>query len=313
MKPNIRSVDLNLLVAFDALYEDRNVTRAAERLSLTQPTVSGMLKRLRDLFGDDLFVRTSHGIVPTPRADDLAKRARDIIEAAEMLLVDTPFDPARDTASVTLCGSDYLNQTLLAALASRIMAKAPLIHVSVITPPDDRIATRMARGEIDLFFSTGDKAGLDLQPKVLFRDHLVCLSSFKDHHPGQAIALDKICKLPHIKILQAATAMSTAIDHALSARGARRNVAVHVPNIATLAQVMAATELVCFLPQSMVRLLGPSVKVLAVDLNVPPVDIAAFWHPRLDGDPRHLWLRQMLAEAVAQHTADRSLSGVERP
>ena len=91
---NIRNIDLNLLVAFDALYDARNVTRAAERLALTQPTVSGMLSRLRDLFGDPLFVRTQHGVLPTPRADELSQPIKTLLENAEALLEPDDFDPS---------------------------------------------------------------------------------------------------------------------------------------------------------------------------------------------------------------------------
>ncbi|GAB5445935.1 MAG: LysR family transcriptional regulator [Gymnodinialimonas sp.] len=281
------------------------MTRAAAKLSLTQPTVSGLLKRLRAVFGDELFVRASHGIVPTPRADDLAPRAREIIEAAQALLVARAFDPAEDAFSVTLCGSDFLNQTLLARLTSAIVARAPKARVSLITQPSDRVAHRMGRGEIDLFFSTGDKAGLDLPHHLLFEDQLVCQSSYGHHRPGQRLGLEEVCALRHVKLRQTATAVSQAIDTTLQNRGVRRDVAVFVPNLATLAQVMAGTELVCFLPQSMEHALGSAVKTLDVDLHAPAARITVYWHPRFAQDPRHLWLRGLMEETVAQLLADR--------
>ena len=105
-KTNIRSVDLNLLAVFDALFDERSVTRAAGRLALTQPPVSGMLARLRHDFGDELFVRTSHGVLPTPRAEELAVPIKALLVDARALFEPAEFDPARETFTVRICGSD---------------------------------------------------------------------------------------------------------------------------------------------------------------------------------------------------------------
>ena len=132
---NIRNVDLNLLVAFDALFDEHNVTRAADRLALTQPTVSGMLKRLRDVFGDDLFVRTSHGIIPTPRAEAIAVPVKELLANAQILLAPDAFDPARADFTVRLCGSDYLQQTIIRIFTDEILKSAPNARVSVLPRP----------------------------------------------------------------------------------------------------------------------------------------------------------------------------------
>ena len=100
--------DLNLLVAFDALFDERSVTRAAERLAVTQPTVSGLLKRLRRTFSDQLFLRTSHGILPTPRAEALAGPVKNLLASAQSLVTPETFDPAVAETTTKICGSDYL-------------------------------------------------------------------------------------------------------------------------------------------------------------------------------------------------------------
>jgi DNA-binding transcriptional LysR family regulator len=116
---DIRNVDLNLLVAFDALYDARNVTRAADRLALTQPTVSGMLARLRDLFSDPLFVRTQHGVIPTPIADDLAEPIKALLTEIEVLITPVEFDPASATMTISISANDYMQHSLIGSRNNR--------------------------------------------------------------------------------------------------------------------------------------------------------------------------------------------------
>ncbi|MFA9476654.1 MAG: LysR family transcriptional regulator, partial [Filomicrobium sp.] len=129
---NIRNIDLNLLVAFDALYDVRNVTRAAERLSLTQPTVSGMLNRLRHLFGDPLFVRTQHGVLPTPRADALAEPVKILLANAEALVAPSVFDPRSIEMTVSISVNDYMQYALIVPFINRLRKQAPGIRLSVM-------------------------------------------------------------------------------------------------------------------------------------------------------------------------------------
>src|SRR5262249_41952453 len=128
---NIRSIDLNLLTVFDALFDARSVTRAAERLSLTQPTVSGMLQRLRYMLSDPLFIRTSHGILPTPRAEALAGPIKGLLANAQLLVLAAAFDPASAEGTIRLCGSDYLQQAVITPLIRELRRRAPKLKVLV--------------------------------------------------------------------------------------------------------------------------------------------------------------------------------------
>ena len=156
---NIRHADLNLLVAFDALYKERSVTRAASRLSLTQPTVSGMLRRLRETFDDDLFVRTSHGIVPTPRAEAIAPRVAELLDDIGLLLAPDAFDPTSSAFTVRVCGSDYLLHTILDTFAETVLRTAPSARVSILPRPAEGVARQLESGEIDLVLSDRELRG----------------------------------------------------------------------------------------------------------------------------------------------------------
>ena len=130
---NIRHVDLNLLVAFDALYDTGNVSRAAERLSLTQPTVSGMLSRLRELFADPLFVRTRHGVLPTPRADALRSPVKALLADVEALVQPETFDPATADVTISISANDYMQLALIVPLVAKLRERAPGIRVAVMS------------------------------------------------------------------------------------------------------------------------------------------------------------------------------------
>lgn len=173
---NIRSIDMNLLCVFDALFDERSVTRAAGRLSVTQPTVSGMLQRLRIAFSDQLFVRSSHGILPTPRAEALAGPIKDLLANALLLVREEAFDPAAAEGTIKLCGSDYLQHAVITPLITELRQRAPQLKALVSPRPASGVADLMARGEIDLCFSLRELADPDLPSRLLYRDRYVCVA-----------------------------------------------------------------------------------------------------------------------------------------
>jgi len=127
---NIRSVDLNLLVAFDAIFDELSVSRAAARINVTQPTASGMLRRLRETFGDDLFLRTSHGLLPTPRAEELAAPIKALVHQAEDILRPGAFEPATAQATFRLSASDYMQQAVVVPAVRLIRQLSPKSRVA---------------------------------------------------------------------------------------------------------------------------------------------------------------------------------------
>jgi DNA-binding transcriptional LysR family regulator len=177
---NIRKIDLNLLAAFDALYDARNVTRAADRLALTQPTVSGMLTRLRDLFGDPLFVRTQHGVIPTPRADALATPVKTMLADIRALVSTELFDPATATMTFSISANDYLQHALVVPLIKALRKKAPGVRLAILPAEDTDLAEKMARGIIDLAVTAPEFVSPDLPRTVLYMNSsvLICRARF---------------------------------------------------------------------------------------------------------------------------------------
>lgn len=310
MLSNINHLDLNLLKTFDILYQERSVTRAADRLAVTQSTVSGMLKRLRESFDDTLFLRSSHGITPTPRADALAPQIADILQNARGLLTPVQFDPSQDAVSIRLCGSDYLQQTLIAALAADVLSLAPKAQVACVPRPlgpplnpDIELERQLARGDIDLLLSTGTTA-LDSAPTdILYADKLICVSSYPAHPPGRHLPLDALCAYRHIVLTESGGTMKNFVDNALAQRGYTRDIVLRVPNFATLFQAMRSAPFMAFLPARLVAQQAHDLAVLTTDLALPSFDIKANWHPRQAQDPQNLWLRSRLKAVCARDAA----------
>lgn len=298
MPENIRNVDLNLLVTFDAPYEDRSVTRAAQRLALTQPAVSWMLKRLRLTFDDDLIVRASHGIVPTPRVVALASPVRDILNGAHALLVPDSFVPKTSVFSVRLARRDYLLTTLASTLSAALLKRAPNATVSLFPLAPGSVETQMTRNEIDLLFSIGNEAQAGLSRRHLFTEELTCISSYAAHGDGQVIALEDLCKLRHVRLNQIETPISRSIDAVLQERGLSRDIAPYIPHFATLFQSMRRTEMVAFVPEYVGRMYPGIFKTLRTNLKAASANVAVHWHLRVEGDPSHIWLQDILSAEI---------------
>lgn len=295
---NIRNVDLNLLVAFDALFDERNVTRAADRLALTQPTVSGMLRRLREVFEDDLFVRTSHGVVPTPRAEALAAPVKNLLADAQELLTPEDFDPAEEGFTVRLCGSDYLQQTIIRDLATEILRAAPNARVSVLPRPSTGLADLLARGEFDLALSIRDIAIPDLPARVLFRDRYVCLSSYPGRKRGRSLSLDQLCSHRHAFVDPTGGSFRGPVDLALDEAGYARRVVLAVPTFAMLFHLMQAQNLLAFVPERIAESIPHDFATVRTPLATAPLEVLANWHPRMNRDARHRWLRETLVSVA---------------
>lgn len=292
---NIRSVDLNLLAVFDALFDERNVSKAAKRLALTQPTVSGMLKRLRLMFDDDLFVRTSHGVVPTPRAETLAAPVKDLLQRAQSLVRPVAFDPGESETTFRVCGSDYLQLAVISPLIRRLKELAPKTRVSVLPRPGVGLADLLARGEIDLSVNVRDVAIEDFPARRLFTDRYVCVAR-KAHPLDGDISLNELCSFEHLLVDPTQGRFDGPMDATLAEHGVRRRVTVVVPSFAMLFETLTSGDYLSFMPERLFLDRVDTLKMLSVDIGARPIEVLANWHPRVTGDARHRWLRGQLVD-----------------
>lgn len=280
------------------------MTRAAERLGLTQPAVSGMLTRLRESFDDPLFVRTQRGIVPTVRATELAGPLKQILADVEVLLQPPAFDPATATFTLSLAATDYVLQAVVVPFLAKLRRRAPGIRVAVRPVEDDRVQAQFERGDLDLALVTPETALPELHARRLFDETYVC--ALRADHPdaaGGSITLDRFCALDHALVSYAGERFRGATDDALAKIGRERRVMLTVTSFLVLAEVLRTTDLIAVAPKRLVC------GAAGLATREPPVDIPGFtklavWHARTHRDPGHRWARALLFETYGCLEAD---------
>ncbi|SHN31826.1 DNA-binding transcriptional regulator, LysR family [Duganella sacchari] len=292
MPADIRTFDFNLLKALDALLDERSVTGAASRLSLTQPAVSGILTRLREHFDDPLFVRAQRGMVPTPRAAALAGPVKQLLAEVESMLRPQGFDPATASMTLTIAAIDYALRVVMVPLLSAIRRQAPGIRI-VVTPAEASLHAQLERGDIDLALITPASATPDLPTRVLFEEDFVCV--LRADHPDAAgpLSLDRFCALEHALVSYSGSPFAGVTDKALAAIGRERHVALSVASFLILQDFLRVSDLIAVVP----RKLAATTRGLAIlepPLAIPGFTKIAAWHARSEHDPAHHWVRELL-------------------
>ncbi len=298
---NLKSVDLNLLVALDALLAERNVTRAAERLSLGQPAASAALRRLRRLFGDPLLVRRGRTMELTPLAQSLVVPLRSVLVGIDDLVSARPrFNPDCDQRTFSLIASDYVALVLLRPLIARLDTVAPNVRVSV-SPVTPRFRDMLGRGEVDLvlFPIEVDPALRSFPHRELFTDRYVC--AVWDQHPevrGE-VSLEMLSALPYLSYNP--DVLTSYVEAQLDAAGVERNVEISTQTFVVAPMLLRGTRLVAMLHERLARELqqAAELRLLEPPLPLKPITEVMFWHPRFDSDPGHRWLRDQVAGLAA--------------
>lgn len=299
--------DLNLLPIFVALMEERNVTRAAERLGMTQPALSNALARLRVTLRDPLFVRERYGIQPTPVAIELAPLIADALARLDdAVLGQQEFDPATADRLFTIAPNGYVEYALVPALVARLGREAPGIKLRLTPYGNDLAETGVVGGTTAMVLGR-----IVDPPDNLIVQHLMdeCLDCVvRADHPviAEGLTKERFENLKHVNVVPPGR-MRAGLFQALAKRGLKREVALSVTNFFAVAEMIAVTDHVATLPRLICRRLehDPRLMVLPapVDLGTFPVEMA--WHVRYRHDPAHRWLRETVARVVREVAADR--------
>jgi DNA-binding transcriptional LysR family regulator len=292
---DIRRIDLNLLAALDAMLDAGSVTRAAERLALAQPTVSGMLRRLRALLGDALFVRGQHGIRPTPRALALAPALKRLLADAEALVAAPRFDPATASQTFTISTTDHMQQGVVVPLLAALRRTAPGVRIAVRPLAIADLPAQLARGEADLAITIPEFAAPDLVSRRLYVERYV--AAVRPGHPigRRAPSLAAFCRFDHVVVSPAGGGFWGPVDDALAAAGRTRRVAVSLPTFLTVPSLLRASDLIAVVPERVALGHGVALRTFPVPVALPRIDVIAVWHARTNRDPGHRWLRELLA------------------
>ncbi|MCK9796443.1 LysR family transcriptional regulator [Pseudomonas sp. MAFF 302030] len=296
MNPDIRHLDFNLLKTLDALLDERSVTRAAERLSLTQPAVSGMLTRLRESFGDPLFVRAQRGMVPTLRAEQLAAPVKQLLSDIEQMLQPQAFDPATAQMIVSMASTDYALRAVVVPFLSALRLQAPNIRVAVQPVDVQHLAGQLDRGDIDLALVTPDSTAPGLHAAALFDERYVCV--MRAGHPDAAAktwSLERFCSLDHVLVSPSGGSFQGVTDQALARIGRSRRVTLSVTSFLVLPEILRTSDLIAVVPRRL-ALHADGLVMLEPPVEVPGFSKTLAWHERTHHDPGQQWLRTLLID-----------------
>jgi DNA-binding transcriptional LysR family regulator len=293
---DIRKIDLNLLLVLEALLDELNVTRAAARLGYTQPTVSGMLTRLRDVFGDPLFVRTQRGLLATPRAQTLATPLKQLLADSRNLVTRDVFDPATAEITFSISSNDYMQRALLMPFVGVLRREARRIQLAIVPPIIDGLSEALARGQIDLAVTIPEFAMSDLPSRLLYRERYVV--AVRRQHPlarSKGLTVERFCSYDHVLVSPTGGSFEGPTDRALARLRLRRKVRYSVPSFLLMPDILQTDDLVALVPSRLLRENDKRLAVLKPPVEVPGFDVIAVWHPRVDKDVPHRWLRDRLA------------------
>lgn len=296
----LRQADLNLLVVFTALAEERSVSRAAARLLLSQPAVSRALQRLREMFHDDLLIRTAEGYQPTARGERLMHELSVMLPRLDRLLSGDAFDPSREEATFRIAVTDNASQVLCPALCrallpfrERVSCQFVALHAGTF---DD-----MERGRLDLALNADDgHTPSRFHREAIYDDEFVCVVSKSSRYTGR-FTLRQYLEGTHVG-MTVLSGQPMIHDQQLAAIGARRRCVLDVPYFGAAIRCVPGTDLIATVPRRFAELHRQN---RAVRFLLPPREIHGFrylmiWHPRLHTDAAHVWLRGLIARAAAE-------------
>jgi DNA-binding transcriptional LysR family regulator len=295
--------DLNLMPVFLALMDERNVTRAAERLGMTQPALSNALGRLREALHDPLFVRERYGMRPTQMAEELAPAVRNALAALDDAIVgQQDFDPVRATRQFTIAPNSYVEFVLMPIVVERLREQAPGIRLRLTPFGNDLVETGAVSGATEMVIGRVVDPPDNMVVQHLMDDGLACV--VRSDHPeiGDTLSPEQYEAMKHVNVLPPGR-MRAGLFQALQQRGLKRDVAVSVTHFLAVPEMIAVSDYCSTLPRLICKQLSRDkrLKVLAapVDLGTFPVELS--WHVRYRNDPAHRWLRSLISDVAREH------------
>ena len=278
---SLQTLDLNLLKAFSVLMDERNVSKAAERLAITQPAMSGVLARLRDSFDDPLFVRVQRGVVPTNRALELAPQVKKVLNEVEQLLQPPQFDPTMAELTVRIACTDYAMRAVIVPFLHLLKIQAPKIKVAVLAINESIVQNQLEQRQIDFALVTPDFQAPDIHTKNLYDERYIC--AIRHDHPiaqQSQLTLEQFCQL----------------EPALQAMGLQRNVSLSVQNFIVLPELLEQSDLLAVVPERLIANL-PNLKRFEPPLEIQGFTKTLIWHERTHKDPAYHWVRELIEKA----------------
>ena len=304
---NLKNIDLNLLVYLDVLLRERNVTRAAESLGISQPAMSNGLRRLRELFSDPLLVRTSGGMRPTERAEKLQAKVRQVVASIEKVVQpDRQFDATTANRVFRISVSDYSESTLLPHMLRRMRLEAPDVSLDILTPSDVSYQD-LEQGSVDLVINRFDELPQSFHQRSIWRDGFSCV--FSHQNPiRNSFNLQTYLKAGHVWVSKTGMGIGVGIepgtnqslgwvDEALAKLGKERRIRVFTRHYEAAMRLANLRDLIITLPSKAANLLkdDPNIIIVPPPFVIPEFELTMAWSPLLQHNPAHQWMRRLIA------------------
>lgn len=308
----LTTFDLNLLVVFETMLRERSVTKAAERLGLSQPAMSHALNRLRWMLKDQLFIRTPDGMMPTPRAEQLAQPIRRALGELQSALDPEEFIPAEAERRFTVAVNNYAAVVLAGPITAECAALAPNVHVFLRPSGTLNLPELLDRGELDIAIAALDPPVDRFASRVLVEDRYVAV--MRRGHPAaqRKLGLETFAALPHLVISSSGENLSF-VDAALAAAGYARSIALEAPYLSA-GTILVQSDMVAVLGHQIAQEFRRAYALELLDLPFasPRLRSVMLWHRRFNDQAAHRWLREMVASAAADLCTRASPSNMER-
>ncbi len=291
-------IDLNLLRALDVLISERNVTRAAQRLNLSQPAVSAQLNRLRDIFGDQLLIPAQRGMIPTERALELQEPLHAALQQVGIVLSEKrSFDPATAEMTFSIAASDYIQHAVLISLTQAVQREAPGIRIAWHPICGRLVEEQIERGTINVWLKPFVTAPPGLKSRIVMRERFVTIACA--NHPKIAarkgkLDLETFLECDHVFVSPGGGGFVGAVDTALDQLGMKRRVTISVGSFLMVPEIVERTELIATVPERLAYDCRREIEIFAAPLDVPGFDVAMLWHERTDAHPAMRWLRERI-------------------
>jgi len=309
---NISRIDLNLLVYLDVLLREQNVTKAADQLGITQPAMSNSLRRLRELFNDPLLIRTSQGMTPTARAEELMPQVRTILSNVEKVVQPAAqFNLAESERLFRIMASDYAESTILPALLEKIRTIAPNLRFDILTPSDVTFQD-VEKGKVDMAINRFDYLPQSFHQVNVWRDNFTCLMS-ASNPAANDFSLDNYLAADHIWVSKTGMGVGVGVspsdtqrlgwvDEALDSIGKKRHIKVFTRHYQVAALLTQRPDLIATLPRqaAKVHVNSNDLVMKAPPFPIVPIELKMAWSPLLHHNPGHTWLRRLIVEIAKE-------------
>lgn len=291
---NLKTLDLNLLVALNALLEEKHVTRAAERISLSQPAMSRALSRLREMFKDPLLVKGTRGMALTARASDLYHPLQNILREITNIVSPPSIDPTTMQGEIVIATRDYELATILPKIINQTTVDAPNLKLSIVPLIGDDLSP-LEHHNADFVLAGTDSKSATLHRYTLYEESFVCLVSRNNSIIQQGMKLETYIGMKHCLVTISNFGLGV-VDTLLAQKNLKRNIVVRVPHFLAVSHIIANSDLVATLPRRLGDLLSQQEKIVLIKppLKIPRFPIYLYWHIRNQNNPIHTWLRKVI-------------------